>query len=372
MSIATLPSPQAQRLLDARGPFVSVYFDDSHDAPDAAEQLEVKWRDIQRELLAQNATPGLISMLERAITESRPAVGRGGRGLIAVAEGVLIDERLVVAPTTPVARVSALPYIAPLVRYGSFPEACILLAVDHVGADLTLRRGDSVRTETIDPGGYPVHKVAASDIHGWGDSQHRVEEAVRKNVRAVAEQLTDACDRHPAEIVFVIGQDRVRAELLAAVPERVRARVVQPGVGARPTGMDETVRRAITAELQKSWLGATTEVAERFRAEVGRGSGLAVSGIAPVCAALREDAVATLIIGDALDQTVLAGDDPTIIAPDADTLSTFGVAPSRTLRADEAIPFAAMACGAELVRADESLRVPDGFAALLRFVPPKC
>ena len=44
-----------------------------------------------------------------------------------------------------------------------------------------------------------------------------------------------------------------------------------------------------------------------------------------------------------------------------------GVPPTRTLRADEAIPFAAIAGGANLVHADEGLDARDGVAALLRY-----
>jgi peptide chain release factor subunit 1 len=367
MSIATLRSHQAHQLLAARGPFASIYFDDSHDAQDAATGLEVKWRDIARELEDYRAEAALVSLLERAVLDARPPVGRSGRGLIATANGVLIDEHLVAAPPSPVVRVSDLPYVVPLIEYGPVSPTYMVAAVDNVGAELSLYQGNTVRTETVDAGGYPVHETATAGIHGWGDQQHRVEEAIRKNVRAVADALAEHCDRDLPEVVFLIGQDRVRAELMLALPVRVKSRVVRPRVGARNTGVDATVSRAIALELQNRRLMAATVGARRFRAEAGRQSGLAVDGLTEVCAGLREDAVATLILGELANETVLAGDAPTMVATDPDELSAFGVPPTRTLRADEAIPFAAMASGADLVHADDGLSPRDGVAALLRY-----
>ena len=369
--INTLPhSPQTQRLLAARGPFASIYFDDSHCAPDAAAQLGVRWRDIRRELEDQGAQATAIAALEQAVHGERPRVGRSGHGLIACADGVVIDEYFVVPPTAPLVRVSELPYVVPLVQYGPVFGTYLVVAVDHIGAEVTLHQGNTVRCETIEAGGYPVHKAAVAGFNGWGEQQHRVDEAIRRNVRAVAQAITDEIDRHNVEVVFVIGQDRVRAELMSALPGRASERVVQSGVGGRHTGINGAVNNAIALEFHNRRGREAAAAADRFRAEVGRESGLAVAGIAGVCTALRGGGVAELIIGDIAEQTVLAGDDFTLIAPDADTLSSFGVAPTRTLRADEAIPYAALAGGAALVRADDNLAVLEGIAALLRFSPP--
>ena len=260
MTIATMHSHQAHQLLTARGPFASIYFDDSHDGQDGAARLEVKWRDIAEELEDHGAETALVSLLERAVLGAKPPVGRSGHGLIATADGVLIDEHLVVAPPSPVVRVSDLPYVVPLIECGPVSPTYMVVAVDHVGADLILYQGNTVLTETVDAGGYPLHKVANAENYGWGAQEHRVEEAIRKNVRAVADALSRHFDRDLPEIVFVIGQDRVRAELMLALPERVKVRVVRPRVGARNTGVDDTVCRAIALEFQSRRLAVATEV----------------------------------------------------------------------------------------------------------------
>jgi hypothetical protein len=369
MTMATPLSDRAHHLIAATGPFASVYFDDSHDAPDAASRLEVTWQDIARELAGQGADASLVAVLERAVLGAAPSVGHSGHGLIATADGVLVDEHLVACPATPEIRLSGLPYVLPLLEYGSAPRSYVVVAIDQVGAEITLHQPNTVHTETVDGDGFPVHEANAG-IHGWGDQQHRVEEAVRKNVRAVAHALIEQCDRYDPEVVFVIGQDRTRAELASVLPDRVGCLVVRPRVGARHTGVDDLVRQAITLEFQSRQAIAARRVAQDFHAEAGRQSGLAVEGLTAVCAALRESAVATLLVGNLAEQTVLGGGKPTLVATDADALSDYGVPPTQVLRADEALPFAAITSGADVLYAGVDLDVQDGVAALLRFGAP--
>ncbi|TDO17353.1 hypothetical protein EV580_0520 [Mycobacterium sp. BK086] len=369
MTTAATYSPLTQQLLAARGPFASVFYDDSHDTPDAEARLEVTRRDIARELAENGAPQALITSVGEAMTR-RTGKEASGRGLIVATSGVAVDEPLFSPPVTSLARVSDIPYLIPLLDYGALHGPYVVVAVDQVGAEFTRFHGKSTSSETVEAGGYPVHKAAAAGLNAWGDQQHRVEEVVRKNLRAVAGHLTHEIDSRPAEFVVLIGQDRARAELAAMLPERVAKLVVQPGVGARHTGVDEAVDSAITRELANRRSSESYRVAEEYRAEAGRESGLAVEGLELVTAALREYAVATLIVGGMTDRTVLAGDDLTVVAPDADTLSNFGVAPTRTLRADEAVPYSALSSGAGLVHAPDDLRLADGIGALLRFALP--
>ncbi len=369
MTRAATYSPLAQKLLATRGPVASVYYDDSHDTQDAAERLEVLERDVARELEQQGAPQPLIASVTRAMNERPATEHRSGRALIVSLDGVAVDEHLVVPPVTPVIRASELPYVIPLVENGSVSGPYMVAAVDQVGADLTRYQGKSTFSETVVGEGFPVHKAASAGLNAWGDSQHRVEEEVRKNLRAVADRLTAEMDGHPLDFIVLVGQERVRAELVSELPHRVAERIVQPGVGSRQTGVDRVVRVAVAHELNNRRSIHSGRIMDRYGAEEGRGSGLAVAGLAAVTAALRERSVATLIIGQMHDETVLAGDDLTLPGSDPDTLSDFGIAPTQTLRADEALPYAALAIGADLVCAPEHLRLTDGVGALLRHAP---
>jgi len=145
--------------------------------------------------------------------------------------------------------------------------------------------------------------------------------------------------------------------------------VSQLHAGTRRSGIDsEEVRHLTTAEFARRRGIEMTEIADRFEAEIGRDSGLAAEGLAAVSAALRDGDVDTLIVGELNDVTVVTGKALTTIAPDADALSELGEPVERVARADEALPFTAIAVGASLIRAVDRITPVDGIGALLRYV----
>ncbi len=361
-----MQSDRLRWLVKAEGPFASVYFDDSLDA---VEQLEAKWSDIRGRLEGLGAGPSVLGMLEEAVLHHRPAVGRRGRAVIVTNDQVLVNEHLASPPPAMVVRLSDYPYIMPLIELEMQRPTYVFAAVDHAGADVTLYRGDDVSSTSIDGGGYPVHKPVTAGWNGYGDFQHTTEEAVRTNCRAVADELTRLVDEANPEVVFLCGQVRSRADVIAELPERVAERVSQLHAGARKSGIDSAeVRELTAAEFARRRVLEMTHIADRFEAGTGRGSGLAAEGIAAVSAALRDGNVDTLIVGELGDATVVTGTALTTIAPDADALSDLGEPVQRVARADEALPFNAIAVGASLVRADNRVAPADGVGALLRYV----
>lgn len=362
-------SERLKWLAKAEGPFVSVYFDDSHDTADATEQLDAKWRGIRKHLEDQGGGAEIIGMLEEAVLNHRPAVGRRGRAVIATSDQVLVNEQLINPPPATVIRLSDYPYIVPLIDLEMQRPTYVFAAVDHRGADVTLYQGGSISSTSIEGAGYPVHKPVTAGWNGYGDFQHTTEEAIRMNCRAIAEHLTRLVDDADPEVVFLCGEVRSRTDVLAELPERVTRRVSQLHAEARKSGIDsEQICQLTAAEFARRHRTEMTGIADRFEAEIGRGSGLAAEGLAAVCAALRDGDVDTLIVGEVGDATVVTGKALTTIAPDADVLSQFGEPVERVARADEALPFTAIAVGAALVRADSRLAPADGVGALLRYV----
>jgi len=363
-----MKSERFRPLTAAQPPFVSVYLDDSRDTADAESQLEAVWRGLHRQLEGMGTAGDIVALVEDAVLRTRPAVGRQGRGVIATCKQVLINEHLPSPPPAPVLRVSDYPYILPLVEAGGPRPVYVFAAVDHIGADIAVHQGGSVRSESVDGGGYPVHKPVTAGWHGYGDLQRTTEEAVRMNVRAVADRLTELVDEVGPEVVFVCGEVRSRTDVVSALPERVAARVSQLHAGARGRRVEEPeLVDLIDAEFERRRHAEIAEIAERFNSETARGSGIAVEGLASACAALRAGVVETLIVGELGDVTVVTGEDRTMVAPDADALSEFGEAPYRVARADEALPFAAITVGASLIRADDGFAPTEGIAALLRY-----
>jgi peptide chain release factor subunit 1 len=365
-----MESQRFRPLLDTSGPFVSVYFEDTHNTHDAEEQLGLKWRAVREQLEKKHVTESVIADMEKAVMDLRPPIGRSGRALVAGADGVVINEHLLRPTATTLVRVSEVPYIVPIVEHGFETPAYILVEVDHTGADITAHIEGVFETETVDGGGYPVHKASGAETAGYGDPQQRTEEAVRKNIRAVADRVTEWVDEMAAETVFVVGEVRSRSDLVAALADRVRERAVQLEVGARHSGHDLTeIQDNIENWYVKQQLRVIDDAAERFAGEIGRESGRAAEGLDAVCSALRQGAVETLIVGDVGDATVVADEGLTTLAPNANVLSEQGAAPAKTLRADEALPLFAISVGAALVRTDERIAPADGIAAVLRYAP---
>jgi len=360
-----MQSERFRQLLTSHGPFGSVYFEDSHDTADARAQIELKWRGLREQLERQGAQPALTNSIEQAIVESSPPIGRGGRAVVASADGVLVNEHLI-RPAGPEVRVSPLPYIVPVVEHGEEHPTYVVVAVDHAGGDIALHREGRVVSDTVEGEGYPVHKASGAETPGYGDPQRAAEGARQHNIRAVADRLTSLVDDAAPEVVFVVGEVRSRADFVKELPERVKTRVVELHVGARRSGFDdEQLHREIDREFQRRRVAAIDQAAQQFQA--GLGSGLATEGLHGVTAALRAGAVETLIIGDIGDATVVAGDDLSTVAPNPNVLSELGTAPTQVLRADEALPMLAVSTGAALIRTDERIEPADGVGAVLRY-----
>jgi peptide chain release factor subunit 1 len=356
-------------LVDARGPFASVYVDDTHNTADAEKQDELRWRSIAEELSAQGAGDELIDGVRRGLDETVRTAGHGGCAVVVSSGGVRLIERLIRPPEVPTTRVSGLPYLLPMVTHGVDDPPYLVVTVDHAGADVTAHHGGRSDTATVEGEGYPVHKASGAENAGYGDSQRAAEGARQKNIQTAAEQVTAAFDDVSPQLVFVVGEVRSRADLASALPKRVAEKVVEINAGARGSIDTAALAHDIETHLRLRRVDTIDDAAQRFRAELERESGLATEGLAGVCAALRDGAVETLLIGEIGDATVLVGDTATLVAPTPEVMSELGSQESSTVRADEALPFAAVTIDADLISLDERLTPKDGVAAVLRYAP---
>ncbi|WP_418001613.1 hypothetical protein ACNO8X_14895 [Mycobacterium sp. PDNC021] len=354
-------------LLGHHGPFASVYFDIALNVPDGQERMDATWQDIRRDLLRQGADDTIIAILEPAVRQQLSLAGP--RGLIAGADGLHITAAAGYPRSgLPLTRVSQLPYVLPFLNGDLWHPSYLFVAVDREGAELTAHHNHHrVRRETLLGEGFPVHKAATAGWNGYGDFQHNVEEAVRINIRAVASRVAELADQIGAAVIFVSGQVRTRAELMAELPKRFSTSVVALPSGASGHRLaDHDAQEFIDEVLRTRHAAEAQHLTDTFAQERGSQSGRAVDGLRAVCAALREGNVDTLLIGELGAAAVLLGTAPTTVATDADTLSDLGQAPSAVVRADEALPFAAIAGRAAIEYASRDLTLTDGVGALLR------
>jgi peptide chain release factor subunit 1 len=357
-------------LVEARAPFATVVVDDSHDTADADTQVDLRWRAVAEQLRVLGARDAVIDALGDRLRTASGDPGRHGRALIAGADGVLLDQRLVRAPEQPTVRVSDLPYLVPVVLHGVDDPPYLTVITDHAGADLTVHHGArAAETSTVTGRARPVHKASGAESPGYGAVQRTADNARAANIGEEADTVVDAFDHAHPQVVFVAGEVRSRADMIAALPSRVAERVVEVNAGARGSVDEDALAADIETHLRLRRVDALEEAASRFRTAAGGEFGLATEGLAGVCAALREGAVETLIVGELGDATVVVGESPLVVAPTVEVLSELGAASSSVARADEVLPFAAVMTDADLIGMDARLSMRDGVAAVLRYVP---
>jgi len=344
------------------GPFASVHFDESHDTEDAAKLLELRLKEIEAALGEQRADPDTVAAVLRAVRESEPPVGKAGRSIVAAHGKVLLDRRLA-APPEQVARFSALPYLLPLATHEAETLPYLVVVTDQVGADVTGYGHGKPRTETVEGADQPAPQ-------GGGGPAHRdkhLDETVRQNLEEVVRHVTKAAERSHAELVVLAGEVQARSALHERLPEPVRRITTEvDGAGRAPGSSREELDRRVHELLGNRRLAGLDDVAETFRAESGRESDLAVSGLEAVTTALAQANVATLLVGSPGDTSVFTSSEPAQVAVGKAGLQALGVADPAQRRADEAIPYAAVATGADVVVLDERLDLWEGFGALLR------
>lgn len=340
-------------LVTATGPFTSVYFEDSHDTADAEKRLELKWRELKDALTAQHAPDRAVSALEDAIMDGPRAAGRSGRALLAAGEEVVVDEHLANPPATTIARVSDLPYLLPLARYGEPALSHVVADVDQVGASIKAydEHGDELADEVAGQE-HPVHKT-----RGGGEAhhrmQHRAEEVRHHNVAGIAEAIARLAERAGAGLIVVTGEVQGRTAVIEQLPVAARSIVHE---ATHPDVAEE-----LAEAVRQRRLG---EVVDRFRGAVNQPDGLAVQGLEAVTAALREANVETLLVGNPGEDMVCTGSSPAQIALGEEELKAYGVTEIHRCRADEAVPAAAITVDADLMHVDEEL--VEGFGAILR------
>jgi hypothetical protein len=359
---------QVRPVLDAEGPFASVFFDDSHDTEDAGRQLDLKLREIAGRLGEQGADEATVEAIVAAVRDGERPVGRSGRGVVAAGGRVVLDRGLADPPVAQVVRVSPLPYLLPFLSHGSAGVPYLLVTVDNRGADLVShdRDGREVATETVTGEDSPLHKVRGGGL-AHTSMQASVEETRNQNLEDVAGRVAErVAALHPG-LVLLAGEQQSRRALHTKLPPAVREVTRELSAGSRAEGASrEDLEQEIHTALAGHRLRQLDDLAERFRIGLGRADGLAVTGVAEVVTALAEANVDTLLIGDAAEAEVWVGGNAGEIAVDREGLLAFGVENGRKQRVDEALPWAAFVSGGSVTVMDERVDLKEGVGALLR------
>jgi hypothetical protein len=292
--------PDIAAAFDGAGPFVTVYLGTEGAVEQAAQQNELRWKALRRELEDRGAPAEALAAIDPLV----PDAHHRGRTLAVVADPT--GTRLVRHEPEPPARdagwVTPLPRVGPLIEWAQNAIPHLVVLADRAGADIVvLTRGDAgtgageapVVTIGEDSGQDPV--LRKNSPGGWSQRryQNRAENLWEQNAKEVADHVTSLAGEIGARLVVVAGDVRalqkLREHLPAPILDILKEVDGSRGAGAADNGLDEiaddVVKLVATVAAED-----TVEFLRQFKQERGQ-QDLAVEGVKPTIEADRKSVV---------------------------------------------------------------------------------
>lgn len=380
------------------GPFASVYTDVSRNHQNAAKEIELRWKELAASLAEQGADDADILAIEAVVTAPTGQPGPAGRAVIATGGQVRLDAPLPDRPRREVARWAPLPHLMPLMAQTPDTVPHVVVELGKTTATVRSVEESGSSQETTEHGQEDdTHKVRGG-ASAHLSMQRRTEELWKENLREFATTIEKAVARLHAELLVITGDVQARAMLLDELGGRSREIVAElPGANPDDMTTDEGVDDQVRALVAECATRRTREVLDGFATVHGRDSGLAVTGLEQVVAALQQAQVESLIIRDDPSSTLQLwiGPEARQLGQTEEDLRRIDAEPLGRERADAALVRAAAGTGARLVvlphpnaeddprragsaagaqgagpAAAETPEMADGVGAVLRFSTP--
>lgn len=331
-------------LYERAGGYVSVYLDTSRGNEEGVQQVELRWRDARARLASQGADEPTLDAVAAAVTPAGMAAP--GRAVFARDGRVLLAEALPAAPRREITRLAVLPHVMPLLAQRSPHVAHLRVTARHDGGEvLAVSAAGATDDEEVTGTGWPVHKT------GLGGSatkryENSTEEAWELNAKELAAQVTAMAGRVGAQLILLAGDPQARTLLLRQLSHDLAAATVT---------LDEEITADSPAAVQAAGRAVAGYVAQRsreryehWRTQQAHQHG--VAGLPATIAALRDGAVAELLLADHPESAATAwiGPGGTELAASAAELAGLGVQDPVSDRADAAIARALATTGAQL------------------------
>jgi Bacterial archaeo-eukaryotic release factor family 2 len=367
--------PDIAAAFDGPGPFVTVYLGTEAAVEQAAQQSELRWKTLRRQLEEDGAPAEALA----AIDPLAPDAHHRGRTLAAVADAS--GARLVRHEPEPPARdagwVAPLPRVGPLIEWAQSVVPHLVVLADRAGADIVVFTRRAAETGA---GGAPVLSVGEesgndpqlrkSSPGGWSQRryQDRAENLWEQNAKQVADKVAKLADEIAARLIVVAGDVRALQLLKEHLPPRT-AELLREVDGSRAPGAgldeiaDDVVKLAATVVAED-----TVEFLRQFKQERGQRD-LAVEGAKATIDALAAARVDTLLIHDDPDddRTAWFGPEPGMVAQTKKALTQLGVSKPQKARLVDVAIRAAFTTGAAVRVVPSVGSVKQGIGAILRF-----
>jgi hypothetical protein len=357
------------KLYSIDGPFTTIYLDTTSASEDAAEQLEIRWKNVLRDLEAG----GVDAVTREALTAARGEHGRGNTRVLVAAHGTV---HLAVSLPQPPAQeevvTGPLPRLLPLVDALNLQVPHIVVLADRKGADvLAYTVGpDPVEAESVTNDRFPDRKVHAG---GWSAKRYNndVEESWEASARDVVGLVEKVARDVDARLVVASGDERALQLIAEHLPATLADRYVTVAGGGRHVdGSDDVIAAEVLRVLADAVAADTVDLLEKFAEERGQDD-RAADGIAATVAAVRMGQVETLILTDARDASAhgWAGPDPTHLGLTEQSLRDMGVDSPQHAPLEELLVRAALGTGAavRVVGGGMEQSPSEGVGAVLRY-----
>ncbi|WFE40094.1 Vms1/Ankzf1 family peptidyl-tRNA hydrolase [Micromonospora sp. WMMD998] len=356
-------------LYDRPGPWCSVYLDASRDTHDSRPQVDLRWRAIKGDLLAQGADQVTVEAVEEVVRRHEPMPGDYGIAVFASRGRVVLTEYLSAPPLRDLGTWAALPHTMPLVAQRGEQVAWVRVLADRTGADaMAVSAGGVPRRATVK--GRQTRQLRRVQPGGWSQSRYQraAVEAWHQNAGDAAAATADLAERVGADVVVVAGDIRATGMIAAQLPERWQDVLVRTDAGSRAGGAEDTLMDDLTVQTVAEVADRRVAAAlDRFGVQEDVGAGLDA-----VVAALQRNQVDTMLLVDdpSADGELWVGPEPTEIATDRTQLADMSVADPQRVRADAALLRALIGTDADLtvLAPEEAPELTDGVGAVLRYV----
>lgn len=360
--------PDVAAAFDGPGPFVTVYLGTEAAITQAAQQNELRWKSLRRQLEEDGAPPRALAAVDSLVPEAHH-LGRT-LAVIADASGARLVRHEEEPPVRDAGWVAPLPRIGPLIEWSQSAVPHLVVLADRAGADIVVfsRSHEGVLAVGEDSDADPV--LRKSNPGGWSQRRYqtRAENQWEHNAKEVADRVATLADKTGARLVVVAGDVRAVQLLGDHLPDRTRRLIKEvDGSRAAGSGVDEiaedVVKLVATVVAEDS-----VEFLRQFKQERGQRD-LAVEGTKATLDALAAARVDTLLIHDDADddRTAWFGPEPGMVGQTKKGLAELGVARPQKARLVDVAIRAAFITGAAVRIVPSVGSVRQGIGAILRF-----
>ena len=228
----SIPTPTPLRdllgeLAQAVGrPVASVYLPLPSASEDAAQQYDVRRRNLADQLRAAGADDALLEVVSQALSDRQHDDG-ATLVLVADAERVLLDRTLSRGLPTEVVSVGLVPALLPALRAEQDDLDHVAVLLDRTGADVWVRSTlDHVeQTTQVEGDTEHVHRGAPG---GWSQRrfQQRAENTWEHNASDVIAELLELVDLERMERIVIAGDVRAVGFFTDHLPVKAKERLI--------------------------------------------------------------------------------------------------------------------------------------------------